>query len=107
MRKYYFINNLLKLKKLENNKSYSKNELFISLINAGMLKVVKNKLFFKKKLGNILDLNRTVLQKRYMNFAVYYHYLDFLIISEDLNIYEFPIQLRQSDLKEITELSIK
>lgn len=106
MRKYFFMNSLLVLANLEINRSYTKKELFNSLINSGVLKVVKKKLLFKKKLGQILELNNMILKRKYMNFQVYYNYIDNMILSEDLNRYEFPIQLNITDLKEITEISL-
>ena len=106
MRKYFFMNSLLVLANLEINRSYTKKELFNNLINSGVLKVVKKKLLFKKKLGEILELNNMILKRKYMNFQVYYNYIDNMILSEDLNKYEFPIQLNITDLKEITEISL-
>lgn len=106
MRKYFFMNSLLVLANLEINKSYTKKELFNSLIRSELLKVIKKKLFFKKKLGRILELNNLILKRKYMNFQVYYNYIENMILSEDLNIYEFPIQLKLTDLKEISEITI-
>jgi len=100
------MNSLLVLANLEINKSYTKKELFNSLIRSELLKVIKKKLFFKKKLGKILELNNLILKKKYMNFQVYYNYIENMILSEDLNIYEFPIQLKLTDLKEISEITI-
>tara|TARA_A100001015_G_C14507628_1_gene525367 strand:+ start:136 stop:456 length:321 start_codon:yes stop_codon:yes gene_type:complete len=106
MKKYFFSNKLLLIANLETNKSYTKKELFNSLMRSGVLKVIKKKLFFKKKLGKILELNNLILKRKYMNFQVYYNYIDNMILSEDLDIYEFPIQLKLSDLKEISEITI-
>lgn len=106
MRKYFFMNSLLVLANLKVNKSYNKKELFNSLIRSGVLKVIKKKLFFKKKLGKTLELNNMILKRKYMNFQVYYNYIDNMILSEDLDIYEFPIQLKLTDLKEISEITL-
>lgn len=107
MKKYYFNKDLLNLAKLDNTKSYNKKELFSNLLKIKILKLSRNKIFFKKSVGIILGLDQVIIKRRYMDFSVYYNYINNMIISQDCDIFEFPLQLKDSDINDLDELIIE